>query len=386
MNIETIKSYLDQNEQKHFVLKYEAHTNQEISKSPVINQGSLVRNMIVKVDGQLKMAVAPNGFKVDLNKMKSSLRTNQVFPLPIDEFKQKFPRFEPGTVPPLPELFDGMEVIAPKEIGEAEDVVFRVASNDTFIGVSSNTFDELAQARELDFTVPVGDVTFKASPNHIVPKVGVEELKKKGRCILGYSMENEKFEPQRFKAIVDWINTRFQECIVLIGDTIHRNTLMINRGLTPDEALAESKRMADEIMQREELVLNSLKGGCTFRFMPGSYAQQSVGYLMVEQTLWNLFYQDDTFNHSINKFASTFLSRRNQNDAQLRLLSCTYLIEELAIVTMLIRDGWDIFVYPGSLDPFVEITQGLHPHAPEELKKLRNVVLGLKKRGHKIYC
>jgi len=55
-------------------------------------------------------------------------------------------------------------------------------------------------------------------------------------------------------------------------------------------------------------------------------------------------------------------------------------MEELAIMADVARQGASVFVYPGALTLLQEITEGLHPAAPDVLRNLTSVSLDLKRR------
>ena len=59
-----------------------------------------------------------------------------------------------------------------------------------------------------------------------------------------------------------------------------------------------------------------------------------------------------------------------------------YLLEEMAIICCEYRHGFSAIVYPGSLTTVSEISEGLHPNAPYELKNMTTIELKLKRGGH----
>ena len=59
-------------------------------------------------------------------------------------------------------------------------------------------------------------------------------------------------------------------------------------------------------------------------------------------------------------------------------LSRTYILEESGLNACLVKEGWSVFVYPGLIKPFEEISEGLHPQVAEPLKQIVWISLRLK--------
>ncbi len=54
-------------------------------------------------------------------------------------------------------------------------------------------------------------------------------------------------------------------------------------------------------------------------------------------------------------------------------LSSYYLLEEAACFALLVKRGFQVFIYPGTLTIFQELAEGRFPDAPDELKQLITV-------------
>nr|VFK00598.1 MAG: hypothetical protein BECKLFY1418A_GA0070994_11204 [Candidatus Kentron sp. LFY] len=61
--------------------------------------------------------------------------------------------------------------------------------------------------------------------------------------------------------------------------------------------------------------------------------------------------------------------------------SVDYFLEEFAVFACLNQQGLPVMVYPGSFSTLSEITSGMHPGAPREIRDLIVVSLRLKGRG-----
>ncbi len=99
----------------------------------------------------------------------------------------------------------------------------------------------------------------------------------------------------------------------------------------------------------------------------------------------------ESFQSLVNSFAHKYLNRvepaaEKQVDELLQRqtrLATTYLLEESALFTCLAQFGWTVFVYPGSIKTFEEISEGLHPEVPSPLKQMVWVSLRLKSKSKK---
>ena len=77
MPAKMLKDYLDSNKVKYTALSHSvAYTAQEIASIAHIPGKELAKTVMVKLDGQMAMAVLPASFKVDLELLQSVSRSN----------------------------------------------------------------------------------------------------------------------------------------------------------------------------------------------------------------------------------------------------------------------------------------------------------------------
>ncbi len=102
------------------------------------------------------------------------------------------------------------------------------------------------------------------------------------------------------------------------------------------------------------------------------------------EELQSLYRKNEFFQSLVNSFAQTYLNRGEQLEATDELgqkhLATTYLLEESALFACLAQEGWSVFVYPGSIKTFEEISEGLHPEVPLPLQQTIWVSLRLKQK------
>ncbi|CAM3653983.1 hypothetical protein VA7868_04146 [Vibrio aerogenes CECT 7868] len=224
---------------------------------------------------------------------------------------------------------------------------------------------------------------YKGEIQQVSPKTERDFLKCKPRCFVGVSLGNPSFTGAKLEGLIRFISKRFGACTFLLGDHIHRLTLQIRLGVDEAQATKIALNMGREYTQLYHPLWEKVFKESSFNFIKGSdiYNDERVScYLMNIQTL----YQDNPeFMAAVDRFARTFISRalnHNEFTENAIALSSQYVLEELAETCLMIDEGHQVLVYPGSLAIFEQIAEGNFPALPKELKSLVNVSVRLKKR------
>ena len=204
-------------------------------------------------------------------------------------------------------------------------------------------------------------------------------------CFLGVSLENTNFSQPKLKAMVEWITKRFSQCLVLVGDSIHRITLETNKLLDPETALFEALKIGSYFVQENKSIFNKSEDRNQFLFENCSQIQTSEEYAIFHHNLLAFFETNAKFRSSVEAFGRNYHLRRSSNLSNALLehyirRSCDYFLEEFAIFACLQKRGFSVMVYPGTFSTLAEIVNGEHPDIFEELKQLVVVSLHFKKR------
>lgn len=193
---------------------------------------------------------------------------------------------------------------------------------------------------------------------------------------------------ERVEACVKWISERFQTCLVLVGDSVYRLTIEMRHGLKDCEAWMAAFQTGKEFIERHDAIFEKYSQSCCFELkLTSTYAPLPLAEIeepselkLYYEGLQNLYQNNEPFQRIVNFFAQTYLNRSKPIDAiGQKHLAITYLMEELALFTYVAKEGWSIFIYPGSIKTFEEISEGLHPGVPEPLKQMIWVSLHLKR-------
>jgi len=197
---------------------------------------------------------------------------------------------------------------------------------------------------------------------------------------LGISLENEHFTPPKLEAMIRWLNRRFKNTAVLIGDSIHRITLETVRGMPAREAHTTAMQLGQETVD----LIRGFDGLELPKVLRCSEIQASRDFRRLYQELTELFERDVAFRASVTRFSETFQQRNDRPgagvDYEWRVRrSCDYFLEEFAVFACLVADGYGVMAYPGAFSTLSEIVDGRHPDVPAQLRSL--VVVSLDLRG-----
>jgi len=146
-----LKEFLDSQNVKYVNISHSAaYTAQEIAASAHIPGQELAKTVMVRLDGNLAMAVLPASYKVDLNALKQATRMNQVELAGEQEFRSQFPECELGAMPPFGNLYD-LQVYVDQSLTKDDTIAFNAGSHTELIKLSYKDFESLVRPKILKF-------------------------------------------------------------------------------------------------------------------------------------------------------------------------------------------------------------------------------------------
>lgn len=155
MPLSKIKEFLDRNNVRYITLKHSpAYTAQEIAAIAHVSGKELAKTVMIKVNGQMAMAVLPASFKISFEQMKAALGAEKVRLAYEQEFMDKFPDCEVGAMPPFGNLY-GMEVYVAESLAKDEEIAFNACSHSELIKMSYKDFETLVKPKILRFSMQV---------------------------------------------------------------------------------------------------------------------------------------------------------------------------------------------------------------------------------------
>ena len=152
MPAKKLKEFLNREHVKYVSIQHSpAFTAQEIATSTHIKGRDLAKTVIVKVAGEMAMAVLPAHRKVVLSDLREMLGIDDVRLASEEEFKSLFPDCETGAMPPFGNLY-GLKVYVDPSLSEELEIGFNAGTHTEVIKMSYSDFEQLVHPRVASFT------------------------------------------------------------------------------------------------------------------------------------------------------------------------------------------------------------------------------------------
>lgn len=152
MTSQRLEEYLQSQQVPFHMLSHpHAMTAQETASSAHIANREMAKTVMVKIDGQLAMAVVPANEWVHLDRLRALTGARNVALASEDEFKGRFPECEVGAMPPFGNLY-GMDVFVADSFAAGERIAFNAGSHRELVRMGWHDFQRLAQPRVVRMT------------------------------------------------------------------------------------------------------------------------------------------------------------------------------------------------------------------------------------------
>ncbi len=140
-----IQEFLDRYHIKYVSISHSAaYTAQEIAASAHVPGQELAKTVIVKLDGDLALAVLPASRRLDLALLKEASGASQIELAGEQEFKNQFPDCEIGAMPPFGNLY-GLPVYVAQKLSEDHLIAFNAGTHRELIQMAYSDFERLVQ-------------------------------------------------------------------------------------------------------------------------------------------------------------------------------------------------------------------------------------------------
>lgn len=221
----------------------------------------------------------------------------------------------------------------------------------------------------------------------ITPPMTHRDLFTRRRCYLGISLGNPLFRGDTLHSLLLWINDHFDECLVVVGDYLQRYNEQMFGAREGDSAGLEAIRAGDAFIAESYPIFDRLPSS-KFRLTRWMSYLETTEFSKTKRVLDELFISNYEFRASIDRTSVEFINRQVRNkkvpvvDRERAIaLSTRYLMEEIAVFSVLVEKGYEVEVYPGpELPVLTEIAHGHFPNVPEPLKRRVNVELRIRRR------
>jgi Ala-tRNA(Pro) deacylase len=159
MPADRLKNFLNENGVKYVSISHSpAFTAQEIAATAHVPGRELAKTVIVKLDGEMAMAVLPASSFVDLDLLAAEASAERAELATENEFKSRFPGCEPGAMPPFGNLY-GMDVYVGKTLTEDDEIAFNAGSHTELVRLDFGDFERLVKPRVAAFSTRPESVT-----------------------------------------------------------------------------------------------------------------------------------------------------------------------------------------------------------------------------------
>ncbi len=152
MPLNKVRAFLDAHGTKYVVISHsKAYTAQGIAAIAHISGKELAKTVVVKLDGDLAMAVLPASYQVDLEQLRERTGVSAAELATEREFKQHFPDCETGAMPPFGNLY-GIPVYVDETLTLDREIAFNAGSHFELIKMSYRDFERLVKPEVMDFS------------------------------------------------------------------------------------------------------------------------------------------------------------------------------------------------------------------------------------------
>ena len=145
MPVHRLKKFLEDND-VHFetIPHSQAFTAQEIAAVAHVPGKELAKTVMVKLDGELAMAVLPATDQVSTERLKDVTGAHHVELASEKEFADRFPTCEVGAMPPFGNLWE-MPVFVDQRLREDEEIVFNAGTHTELVKLSYADYERLVK-------------------------------------------------------------------------------------------------------------------------------------------------------------------------------------------------------------------------------------------------
>ena len=149
MPVQRLKEFLDKNDIRYVLISHSraftAASTAAITHTP---GKEIAKTVMVKVDGQLAMAVVPGSRHLDLPALEKELGAQSVELVSEKEFQDVFPDCELGAMPPFGTLY-GLSVYVDNKLEEDPEIAFNAGSHRELMRMQYADFERLEHPRIL---------------------------------------------------------------------------------------------------------------------------------------------------------------------------------------------------------------------------------------------
>jgi tRNA-dependent cyclodipeptide synthase len=227
---------------------------------------------------------------------------------------------------------------------------------------------------------------YRVRIENITPSDKDLKLSEKRKCVLGVSMSNPVFWRSSLGTMLAWMDKNFDSSLVLVGDYLQRFNEQIANGNQADLAIESAMRKGDLFETKLNQYLPEYANE-KFHIARWKPFHENANFHKHKTVLDKIYNSNLAVKTSIDNTAKLFVSQKQDrldfkvSEEEAVRLSVEYLLEEMAVFSILIDEGWDVVLYPGAQLPLLmEIAKGEFDGVPNSLNKGIYVELKVRKK------
>ncbi len=152
MPTKRLKEHLDERGIRYVLISHSrAFTAQEIAASAHVPGREMAKTVVIKINGEMALAVLPASSRVDLDLLKYVTNSRPVELADEKEFKDAFPGCELGAMPPFGGLY-GMRTFVADSLAEQKAIAFNAGSHTELMRMEFEDFERVVRPEILELT------------------------------------------------------------------------------------------------------------------------------------------------------------------------------------------------------------------------------------------
>ena len=152
MPCEKLLEYLTENKVDYELKNHpSAYAAQDVAFKSGVPGRLFAKTVMVKLNGEMAMAVVPADSKVDFHLLKETASAKTITLAVEEEFGEKFPDCELGAMPPFGHLY-GMKVFVAGSLIRADSISFNAGSHTEILTMPFWEFERLVEPKIGYFT------------------------------------------------------------------------------------------------------------------------------------------------------------------------------------------------------------------------------------------
>jgi len=206
-----------------------------------------------------------------------------------------------------------------------------------------------------------------------------------GLGYMGISLNSKKHKEDSLAAMVDWVNStsNFTQIRIGLSDTLNRHTYANDQRIDLSAAFSIARGKGDEWVNQNKPILDELTVPYEFFRWTHWFDNHADEIQTNKQKFIQLFHSDSNFKRAIEQDIAGFLNRKqglaaNEIGNESFQACFNFLIEELAVYSVIFKDYPATLIYPGpELKCLTYLRNEIPQNIPQAVSNTNFIKLGI---------